>query len=105
MHNPLAMGLGDRPGHDLDQAGRHGARPGRAVEQLIEPAAGQILQLEVGQAFHLANVIDLHDVGMPQPGDGPRLGAKPREGRGTGVHPRQNHLERTQTIRARPCAR
>jgi hypothetical protein len=44
-------------------------RPGRAVESTVQAATAQKLQLEEREAVSLANVVDLHDVGVLQPGD------------------------------------
>ena len=51
-------------------------RQRRAGELPVQAAAGAELQREEGQAVVLADLEDLHDVGVLQAGDGLRLGAE-----------------------------
>ena len=46
----------------------------------------------------LAGLVNLHDVGMKQLGDGFRLGAKPRQPDLTDVRSRQDHLQGDQAL-------
>ena len=52
-----------------------------------------ILQLEEGQAVGLADVVDLHDVGVLQAGDGLRLGQEADGGLVVGMGTGQDHLQ------------
>ena len=80
MNDPLAVRLGDRARQRLDELRRGGSGPGGAVESLVEAAAGQVLELEVGEAADRADVVDLHDARVAEPGD--RLGLAPEPRRG-----------------------
>ena len=77
-------------------------RPGRAVEPLVQAAAVDELQREVRQAVGLADLVDLHDVGVLQAGDGLRLGQEAGGGLGVGVGAGQDHLQGTRRLR-RTC--
>ena len=48
--------------------------PGGAVEPLGQAASLEVLQLQEGAAIVVADVVDLHDVGVAEPGDGLGLG-------------------------------
>ena len=62
-------------------------RAGQGVpsSRSVQAAPVDVLQLEVGQAVGLADVVDLHDVGVLQAGDGLRLGQEAGGGLGAGV--------------------
>ena len=70
-----------------------GSRPGGAVESLVEAAAGQVLELEVGQAADRADVVDLDDARVAEPGDRLGLAPEPRRGGRGEVGPGQDHLQ------------
>ncbi len=59
-----------------------------------------ILQLEEGQAVGLADVVDLHDVGVLQPGDGLRLGQEAGGRLGRGMGTAQDHLQGAGAVQA-----
>ena len=48
---------------------------------------------KIGQAVGLADVVDLHDIGVLQPGDGLSLGQEAGGGLGRGVGPAQDHFQ------------
>ena len=72
MDDTLAMGLGDPQGHLLGKPSRPRRGPGRAVELLVQAAAGDVLQLEERQAIGVADVADLDDRRMLRAGRSPR---------------------------------
>ena len=98
MDDAQSMRLGDGAGEGLDQSGRRGGRARRAVHRLLEAAAGQVFQLEERQPVRLADVIDLDDAGMLEPGDGLGLDPEPRRGRLAGVRPGQDHLQGARAV-------
>jgi hypothetical protein len=87
------MGDVDGPGQRLDQLGGLVGQPGRAVEPAGEAAALDKLQGEEGQAVVLANLVDLHDVGVLQAGDRLGLGLEAAQLLAAGVAAAQDHLE------------
>ena len=93
MDDALAVGLGDAARHGFDQLGGPLRRPGRAVETPVQAAAVDVLQLEERQAVGLADVVDLHDVGVLQPGDGLRFGQEADGGLDAGMGAGQDHLQ------------
>ena len=97
VDDPEAVGLGDGPRHRLDQPGGLGGGPRGPVGGVGEAAAGQVFQLEEGDPGHLADAIDLDDVGVPEPGDRLGLGAEPRGGRRAAV-PGRERLEGARAI-------
>ena len=63
----------------LDELGGR-TRTRRTLEHpLLEAAAVHELERKIGPTFVLAGLVDLHDVGMKQLGNGFRLGTKPRQ--------------------------
>ena len=97
MDDPQAVGLGDGPRHRLDQPGGLGGGPRGPVGGVGEAAAGQVFQLEEGDPSHVADAIDLDDVGVAELGDRLGLGAEPRGGR-RAAGPGRERLERTRAI-------
>ena len=73
-------------------------QPGRAVEPLVQAAAGQVLQLEERQAAGLADGVDLDDVRVLELGDRLGLAEEAGDGLGRGVRAGQDHLERARAI-------
>jgi hypothetical protein len=69
-----------------------------AAQLLLQRAAAAEFQDDVRQAGLLADLVDLHDIGVLQAGDGLRLGAEARQLGLPGVCPRQDHLQRHQSI-------
>ncbi len=98
MDNSLRMGVGNAPRQLLDQPGRPIRLPGRPVELSIQTAPRQIFQLDVRQAVHIADRVNLHDMGMMKPGDRLCFGEEPCRGLGRGVDAGEDHLERTGAV-------
>ena len=88
-----AVRLGDAVRQRLDQLDRLPRRPGGAGELPVQAPAIDELQLEERQAVGLAAVVDLHDVGVLQAGDGLRLGQEAAHGLVVGMGTRQDHLQ------------
>ncbi len=63
-------------GQHFDQVGRCRHIQGTAVEQVGQIGSVDVLHREVGMRGKFADVIDRHNVGMLQPGQGQGLGAK-----------------------------
>ena len=74
---------------------------GRAGQFAVEAAAGAELQGEEGLALVFADLVDLYDVRVMQPGDGFRLGAEAGQVLGAGVAPARIILRATTRFRAR----
>ena len=74
---PRSVGELHRPASSSHKVGGPARRPRRAVEMGGQGAALDVLQREVGQAIDLADLVNLHDVRVLQPGDGlrPRCGS------------------------------
>ena len=64
-----------------------------------------ILQREERQAVGLADVVDLHDVGVLQAGDGLGLGQEAGDGLGAGMSTGQDHLQDARAVQAGPARR
>ncbi len=92
VDDPLVVRLRDRAGQRLDESDRFGGRPRRSVERPVKVAAVDVLQLEIGEAVNLANVVDLHNIRVRatgrQPPPRPGNGWPPRARRGAA----QDHL-------------
>ena len=73
MHDAGLVGRVDRPRQRDHQFGRLASRMGRAGQPVGEAAPFQQLQRDKGQAGDLADVVDLHDIGVMQPRDRLRL--------------------------------
>ncbi len=89
----MPVGVIDRAGQYLDQAGRPHRRQRLAGQVAIQAAGGAVLQREVGQALVLADLVDLNDVGVRQPGHGLRLGTEAEQVLAVGPR-RADHLQR-----------
>ena len=63
------------------------------MQELRQASAFDIFQGEKWPAFVLADLVDLHDIGMTQPGDGPGLGVKAGQIAGGAAQPCQHHLD------------
>ncbi len=72
-----------------------------AVALTGQAAAVDELQREVRPTVAVADLVDLHNVGVLQAGDGLALGAKASPFRGAGVGAGQDHFEGHQAIEAR----
>ncbi len=82
----------------LDELGGRPRTRRALADPLVEAASLHELQRKIGPAFVLAGLVDLHDVGMKQLGDGFRLGAKPRQAHLTDMRSRQDHLQGDQAL-------
>ena len=71
---------------------------GLSADPLVEAASLHELQRKKGPTFVLAGLVNLHDVGMKQLGNGFRLGAKPRQADLTNMCSRQDHLQGDQAL-------
>jgi chemotaxis protein methyltransferase CheR len=101
VHNALLVGRLHGPGQGLDQLGGPARRLGRAAQPVGEAAALDVLQGEVRVTLVLADLVDLHHVGVLEPGRRLALGAEaPRLRRG-GHLPGQEHLEGHGAVEAR----
>jgi len=100
VDNAQTVCLGDAARERFDQLGRLPRRPGLAAQPPVQTAAGDVLQLEERQAVGLADVVDLHDIGVLQAGDGLRLGQEASYALGTGMGTAQDHLEDAEAIKA-----
>ncbi len=89
MDDALAVGRLRRQGEGLGQPGGRRRRQRRAGQGVGQAAAGAVLQGQVRQPLVLADLVDLHHVGVTQPGG--RLGlaaeAGPLLGPGQGAGP------------------
>ena len=68
------------------------------ADPLVETAPLDELQREIRPAFVLAGLVNLHDVGMRELGDGLGLGAEPRQAHRSDVRPGQDHLQGDQAL-------
>ncbi len=105
MHDPQAVGLGDGAGQLLEQPGGPPRRPGCAVEPMAQTAAGEVFELEEGQAVGLSDMVYLNDVRMLNPGKCLGLGQESCGRLGRRVRAGQDHLQGAGSIQpdlARP---
>ncbi len=100
MENVLLMGVVHGPSQGLDQGGGLAGRQGCAVEAVGQTAAVDELEGEEGQAVLLADLVDLHDVGMLQAGHRLGLGLEAGQGVGAGVVGGEHHFEGDHTAQA-----
>ena len=71
---------------------------GALAHPLVEAASVHVLERKIRPAFVLAGLVNLHDVGMKQLGDGFRLGAKPRQADLTDMRSARTIFERDQAL-------
>ncbi len=88
------------PRQRLQQRRRLGGRQRLAAELLVEAAAAHVLQREERQAAVLADVVNLDDVRVPQPGDRQRLAPEALELLRGGVRPGEDHLQGDDAVQA-----
>ena len=80
MHDPLSVGVMDRPGPGSGAIRRPVGGLGLAVESRVEVPAVNVLEREVGHRRSrrgpapFAEIEDLDDIGVLEPGDGLGLG-------------------------------
>jgi hypothetical protein len=73
-------------------------RPGRAVQPPVQAAAVDIFQLEERQTVGHSDVVDLHDVGVLEAGDGLGLGQEKDDRLVVGIGTRQDHFQHTGAV-------
>ena len=78
VDDPGLMGGVNGPGQGRHQLGGRNARLRRARQPIVEVPAFEQLQRHERQAVHFADVVNLHDVRVPELGD--RLGLDPEAG-------------------------
>jgi hypothetical protein len=98
VDDPGLVGGVDGPGQGHHQLGGLAAGLGGAGQPVIEAAAFEQLQCDERQAAGFADVVDLQDVGMPQPRHRLGLDAKSRQVIGSGLAAAANHLEGDQAV-------
>ena len=77
MDDPLLVQMFDRPGHGGHEPNGGGGVDRALLDALGEISAVDILHREEVLAVDLADVVDMDDVRVPQPGGGLRLGLEP----------------------------
>jgi hypothetical protein len=100
MDDALTMGLGDPQGHLLGKPRCPQRGPGRAIELLVQAALGNILELEERQTIGLADVADLDNTPMREPGDRLGFGHEPGYVLGAGMSAGEDHLEGAFAVQA-----
>ena len=100
MDDVALVGVGHRAGQLLDQRGGLAVRLRRADEPLVQRAALHELQAEVRLAAQLVDLVDLHDVGVLELGDGLGLQSEAGQVVLAGVVARQDHLEGDDAVEA-----
>ena len=98
MHDAGLVGGMDRPRQRDHQFRRLASRLGRAGQPVGEAAPFQQLQRDKGKAGGLADVVDLHDIGMMQPGDRFRLAPETVQVLRPGLEAGTDHLQGDQTV-------
>ena len=98
MDDAQPVRLGNAPGYLLDQPRGTLRRPGNAIELSVQAAAGDILELQERQAIGLADVVDLHDVRVLEPGDRLGLRQEPGTNLGVGMGTGEDHLQGARAI-------
>src|SRR5262249_5051347 len=87
-----------RPGQGFHHLGRRAGWLRVAIDEPVERAAVHELEGEIRKPLVLADLVDLHDVGVLQWGEGAGLLAEAGELLRAGVGPGQDHLQRAQPI-------
>ena len=93
MDDVAAVGQVHRLRQCLQQSRRLARRQGAVAQPLRQVVALDELQGAEGQSLVLADLVDLHDVRVRQPGRRLRLGAEAGHVLGAGVVAHQDHLE------------
>ncbi len=93
VDDPQPVRLGDSARHLLEDPRRRDRGPGRTIDPPAQAARREVLHRVEGQAVALAPVVDLDDVGMPQPGDRFGLGQEALQRLLGGVPAGRDHLE------------
>ena len=101
---PCVVGRLHGPGQRLDQrAPPRAAAAACRASFCVQAAAVAELQREERQAVVLADLVDLHDVRVLQPGDGLGLGAEAGQLVRAGVAAGEDHLQGDDAVRASIC--
>ena len=93
MHDAALVRRVDGVGQRRHQGSRLASRLRNPLDLLGQVAALDQLHREVGPAVHVADVIDLHDVGVAQAGDRLRLAQEALQLLRPGVGAGQQHLQ------------
>ena len=97
----LLVGEVHRPGQRFHQFGRRARRLRMPIDERVERAAVHEFEREVRQPVVLADLVDLDDVRVLQPGDGPGFLIEAGELLRAGVPAGENHLEGDEPIQPR----
>ncbi len=100
VDDALAVRHVDGAGQRLDERGRLARGPGPAVQAVRQAAALGPLQGQEGPALVAADLVDLHDVGVPHPRRQLRLQPEARLLGGRRELARQHHLQRRRPVEA-----
>ena len=98
MHDAGLVRRVHGPGERRHQLGRRAAGLGRPLEAVGEAPPFEQLERDEGAAVGLAEVVDLDDVGMAEPGDGLGLDQEPLAMLGVGVLAVADHLQRDDPV-------
>ncbi len=98
MDDALRVREVDGAGELFDEVGGDGGRLRLAGDAPGETAALDEFQREIRQAVVFADLVNLHDVRVAQPGDGAGLAVEARQLRLVSVGAGENHLERDQAV-------
>jgi len=98
MGHPRPVGRPDGPGQRRQQFGRVPLGLRSPADPGLQAPPLQQLQGDEGEAPGLADVVDLDHVGVPEPGDGPRLDPEPGQVLRGRVAARPDHLQRDQPV-------
>ncbi len=98
MDDAQLVRLADAAGQHADHRRGPVRRPGGAVEPGLQAAPFDVLHLVVHAAVAIADVIDLRDVGVMEPGDGLGLRLESDGRVPAGVVAGQDHLQRAQPV-------
>ena len=100
MDDAALVGHLHRAGQRLNELGGPTRSRRTLGNPLLETAAFHELQRKIGPTFVLARLVNLHDVGMKQLGNGFRLGAKPRQADLANMRSSQDHLQSDEALQA-----
>ena len=101
MDDVRLMGDVHGPGQAAHHLGRVAGRQRPTVQLLRQAAPLAIFEGKVGQTVVLADLVDLHDVRMMEPGHGLGLGQKTGAIAFIGVGPGEDHLQSDDAVEAR----
>jgi hypothetical protein len=99
MHDSMLVGMMDRPREGLDEFRRGANRLGPAIESVGQTAAFHVFQAQEWHAVLLAHLMDLDDIGMPEPSDRFGFAAKALALGSAGMRPGEDHFEGNEPIK------